>query len=41
MNQEKLKDEKNTKNERNKDNCINTQIRHDEYAACTKEYRRN
>ena len=41
INQEKLKDEKNAENERSEDNCINTQIKHDEYVACTKEYYRS
>ena len=41
MNQEKLKDEENVKNEYNENNCVDTQIRHDEYAVCTKEYRQN
>ena len=41
MNQRKSKNEKNAENERNEDNCVDTRIKHDEYAACTKEYRRS
>ena len=41
MNQKKLKKEKNTEDERSENNCVDTQIKHDEYIVCTKEYRRN
>ena len=41
MNQERLKDEENAKNEYNKNNCVDTQIKHDEYIVCIKEYRRS
>ena len=41
MNQKKSKNEENAENERSEDNCVNTRIKHDEYAVCTKEYRRN
>ena len=41
MNQEKSKDEKNAEDEHNKNNCVDTRIKHDEYAVCTKENRRN
>ena len=41
MNQRKSKNEKNAKDERNENNCVDTRIKHDEYAVCTKKYRRN
>ena len=41
MNQKKSRNEENAKNEHNKNNCVDTQVKHDEYAVCTKEYRRN
>ena len=41
MNQEKLRNEKNAEDERSKNNCVDTQIKHDEYVVCTKKYRRS
>ena len=41
INQRKLKDEENAKNERNENSCVDTRIKHDEYAVCTKEYRQS
>ena len=41
MNQEKLKNEENVKNECNENNCVDTRIKYNEYVIYTKEYRRN
>ena len=41
MNQEKLRNKENAENERSENNCVDTRIKHDEYAVCTKKYRRN
>ena len=41
MNQRRSRDEESAENERNENSCADTQVRHDKYAACTKEYCRN
>ena len=41
INQRKLKNKENAKNKCNEDNCVDTQIKHNEYVVCTKKYRRN
>ena len=41
MNQEKSRNEKNAENKRSEDNCVDTQIKYNEYVVCTKEDHRN
>ena len=41
MNQRRSRNEENAEDERSESNCVNTQIRHDEYVVCTKKYRRS
>ena len=41
MNQRKSRNEENAEDERSEDNCVDTQVRHNEYVVCTKEYRRS
>ena len=41
MNQKKIKNETNAKNECSKDDCFDTRIKHRKHADCTQKYRRS
>ena len=38
MNQKKLRNEKNAKDKYNENNYVDTEVKHDEHAVCTKKY---
>ena len=39
MNQKKSRNKESAEDERNEDNCVDTQVRHDEYVVDMKKYR--